>query len=321
MRIATRKSAMALAQTREVIERLRAAVPGLEPVMHTREPQGDRDQVSRLLRHGGKGGAFVAEIRADLCAGRCEAAMHSLKDMPGNEETPGLVIGAFLPRDDPADAIVLREGLCLADLDRPGAMVGTNAVRRAAQLAKLYPQARIIHYRGAADTRLAKLDAGAMQALPEGGEVGPADALVMAVSGLSRIGRADRIARRLDPADILPAIGQGIVAVECAADDWTTRERLARIDDPAARACATAEREVLWWLDGHCNMPVAGHAAIDGDTMRLRAAVMAPDGDRTIETATEGPANEPRTLGRRVALDLIRQGALELIAESEPANG
>ena len=309
---------MALAQTREVMEALAAAWPGLDVAMHTREPRGDRDQVSRLDRHGGKGGAFVAEIREDMAAGRCRAAMHSLKDMPGNEEVPGLVIAAHMRRDDPADALVLREGLSLADIERPGATIGTNAVRRAAQLAQLYPQARIIHYRGAADTRLAKLDAGAMQQLPGGGEVGPADALVMAVSGLVRIGRAERIARRLPLEAVPPAAGQGIVAVECGADDWQAREWLARIDHGETRACAQAEREILWWLDGHCNSPIAALATVEGATMRLRACVLSPDGSRRAEAAREGDATRPRELGRLVALDLVNRGARDLIAENEP---
>ena len=317
-RIGTRRSVMALAQTREVMEALRAAVPGLAVAMHTREPRGDRDQVSKLDRHGGKGGAFVAEIRADMGAGRCRAAMHSLKDMPGNEEVPGLVIGAYMPRDDPADALVLREGLTPADLERPGAAIGTNAVRRAAQLSRLFPAARLIHYRGAADTRLAKLDAGAMQKLPDGGEVGPADALVMAVSGLTRIGRADRIARRLPVDAVPPAAGQGIVAVECRADDWQAREWLARIDDGAARACGEAEREVLWWLDGHCNSPIAAHASLDGEALRLRAVVLSADGARTAEAERSGPADRPRELGRAVALELVTRGAREIIGAFEP---
>ena len=312
-RIGTRRSAMALAQTREVIARLERAVPGLSGEIHTREPRGDRDQVSRLDRHGGKGGAFVAEIRADVMAGRARAAMHSLKDMPGNEETPDLVIGAYLPRDDPRDALVLHPDVAEADIRT----IGTNSVRRAALLAGLYPQAAIVHYRGAADSRIAKLDARGKQRLPDGGSVGPVDAIVLAVSGLARIGRADRIARAFSTAEMLPAVGQGIVAVECAAADFETRALLAGIDDADARACALAEREVLWLLDGHCNSPIAGHARLDGARLALEVAVMSPDGDEIIRASGEGERSWPRELGRTVALDLIGRGARELIARSD----
>ncbi len=203
------------------------------------ETKGDRDQTSLLLSHGGKGGAFVGEIRAAMLDGRLEAAMHSLKDMPGNEDTPGLVIGAMLVRDPPTDALVLREGLTLDDIKRTrgkGFKLGTNAVRRAAYARRLFPEIEIIHFRGAADTRIRKLDKGEMQRLPGGGEVGPADALIMARSGLERVGLAKRIAHDFSALEMLPAAGQGIVAVECAAADWETRAILARIDDPAARS-------------------------------------------------------------------------------------
>ena len=197
LRIGTRKSAMALAQTDEVARLLRASAGDLAVEIVKFETRGDQDQTSRLLRHGGKGGAFVAEIREAMRAGTLQAAMHSLKDVPGNEETPGLVLAATLARDAANDSLVLRPGLSL-DAFRAsrgkGFMIGTNAVRRAAYLRRLFPEATVIHFRGAADTRIAKLDRGAKQRLPDGGEVGPADALVMARSGLERIGMTARIA-------------------------------------------------------------------------------------------------------------------------------
>lgn len=321
IRIGTRKSTMALAQTEEIMRQLRAAWPGLEVAMDTFDTRGDRDQASKLLRHGGKGGAFVAEIRAAMLEGRLEAAMHSLKDMPGNEETPRLVIGAMLKRDPPEDVLVLRQGIALGDLNRDGGAgfkIGTNAVRRAACLRRLYPRAEIIHFRGAADTRIAKLDRGDMQRLAGGGEVGPADALVMARAGLERVGQAARIAYRFTTQEMLPAVGQGIIAVECVADDWETRARLARIDDSASRACAEAEREVLWLLNGHCNSPIAGHAAIAGGDMTLAALVLDEAGGAGIEATRQGPATHPRELGRAVALELLDKGAAALIARSRP---
>ena len=197
IRIGTRKSVMALAQTEEIARRLTAAVPDLDVEIVKFETTGDSDQTSKLLQHGGKGGAFVAEIRKAVLSGQLQAAMHSLKDMPGNEDTPGLVIGATLSRDPASDVLVLRRGLSIDDLTRSrgkGFKIGTNAVRRAAYARRRFPEAELIHYRGAADTRVRKLDNSEMQRLPGGGEVGPADALIMARSGLQRVGLASRIA-------------------------------------------------------------------------------------------------------------------------------
>jgi hydroxymethylbilane synthase len=273
------------------------------------------------LPHGGKGGAFVAQIREAVLSGALHAAMHSLKDMPGNEDTPGLVIGATLARDPPGDVLVLRPGLSIEDFARArgkGFKIGTNAVRRAAYARKLFPEVQIIHYRGAADTRVRKLDNAELQRLPDGGAVGPADALIMARSGLERVGLAGRIAYEFPVSEMLPAVGQGIVAVECAARDWHTRQTLALIDDPAAHRCADAEREVLWVLNGHCNSPIAGFAAIDGTQMSLTASVLDEAGTLIIEASRVGPANRPRELGRAVGLELLAKGAADIIERSRP---
>src|SRR5215203_4842783 len=168
-RIGTRKSAMALAQTDEIARQLSRAVPAIDVEIVKFETTGDIDQTGKLLPHGGKGGAFVAQIRAAVLAGELHAAMHSLKDMPGNEDTPGLVIGATLARDPPTDALVLRPGVSFEDIRRShgkGFKIGTNAVRRAAYARRLFPEIEVIHFRGAADTRVRKLDTGEMQRLP-----------------------------------------------------------------------------------------------------------------------------------------------------------
>jgi hydroxymethylbilane synthase len=319
MRIGTRKSTMALVQTQEIARRLSAAAPEVDVEIVTFETKGDTDQTSKLLMHGGKGGAFVAEIRAAILAGRLHAAMHSLKDMPGNEDTPGLVIGATLPRDPPTDALVLRAGVSLDDLRRSrgkGFKIGTNAVRRAAYARRLFADIEVIHYRGAADTRVRKLDNAEMQRLPGGGETGPADALIMARSGLERVGLASRIAHDFPPREMLPAVGQGIVAVECASADWQTRKILSLIDDASAHQCCDAEREVLWVLNGHCNSPISGYATIDGAQMTLTAAVLDEDGGEFIEVTRAGPANRPRELGRAVGLELLDKGAAAIIART-----
>jgi hydroxymethylbilane synthase len=319
MRIGTRKSTMALAQTQEIARRLAAAAPEVDVEIVKFETKGDTDQTSKLLMHGGKGGAFVAEIRDAVRSGKLHAAMHSLKDMPGNEDTPGLVIGATLPRDPPTDALVLRPGVSLDDLKRSrgkGFKIGTNAVRRAAYARRLFPDIEVIHFRGAADTRVRKLDTSEMQRLPGGGETGPADALIMARSGLERVGLADRIAHEFSPREMLPAVGQGIVAVECAANDWQTRQIMALIDDASAHLSCDAEREVLWVLNGHCNSPIAGYSTILGAEMTLTAAVLDEDGGAFIEVTRAGPANRPRELGRAVGLELLDKGAAAIIART-----
>jgi len=320
-RIGTRKSTMALAQTEEIARRLTSAIPGIAVEIVKFETTGDIDQAGKLLPHGGKGGAFVAQIREAVIAGKLHAAMHSLKDMPGNEDTPGLVIGATLSRDPPGDALVLRPGLSLDEFKRAhgkGFKLGTNAVRRAAYARRLYPDVEVIHYRGAADPRARNLDAGEKQRLPDGGAVGPADALVLARSGLERVGLASRIAYEFSAQEMLPAVGQGIVAVECAAQDFETRRILSSIDDATAHACADAEREVLWVLNGHCNSPIAGFAEVKGDQMALTASVLDHAGSRIIEASRSGPANRPRELGRAVGLELLAKGAAEIIERSRP---
>lgn len=317
LKIGTRKSTMALAQTEEIARRLKAVGTEIEIVKF--ETTGDIDQVGKLLPHGGKGGAFVAQIREAVLDGKLHAAMHSLKDMPGNEDTPGLVIGATLSRDPPGDVLVLRAGVSFDDLRRDGGRgfkIGTNAVRRAAYARRLFPEVEVIHFRGAADTRVRKLDRCELQKLPDGGAVGPADALIMARSGLERVGLADRIAYEFPIDDMLPAVGQGIVAVECAAHDFETRRILSGIDDATAHACADAEREVLWVLNGHCNSPIAGHAEVRGAQMSLMASVLDHSGHRIIEAQRSGPANRPRELGRAVGLELLAKGAADIIERS-----
>jgi len=320
-RIGTRKSTMALAQTEEIARRLVAAVPGIDVEIVKFETTGDSDQTGKLLPHGGKGGAFVAQIREAVVAGQLQAAMHSLKDMPGNEDTPGLVIGATLSRDPPGDVLVLRPGISFDGLKRArgkGFKIGTNAVRRAAYARRLFAEIEVIHFRGAADTRVRKLDNGEPQRLPDGGAVGPADALIMARSGLERVGLAARIAYEFPISDMLPAVGQGIVAVECAAHDWESRRILGAIDDVAAHRCADAEREVLWVLNGHCNSPIAGYSVIDGASMTLTASVLDESGGLFIEASRSGPSDRPRELGRAVGLDLLAKGAAEIIERSRP---
>ena len=166
---------MALAQTEGIARQLRAEVPGVEVEIVKFATAGDTDQVSKLLRHGGKGGAFVAEIRKAVCDGKLQAAMHSLKDVPGNEKPAGLTFGALLTRDSPVDSLVTRGGLSFAEIQRVhgrGVKIGTNSVRRADYLRRLLPEVRVLHFRGAADTRIRKLDTLQPQRMPDGRSAG-----------------------------------------------------------------------------------------------------------------------------------------------------
>ncbi|MEM7477630.1 MAG: hydroxymethylbilane synthase [Planctomycetota bacterium] len=321
MRIGTRASTMALAQTGDIATAYRVAHPDKPVEIVEFSTKGDRDQTSRLDIHGGKGGAFVSEIRDAIRENRLDAAMHSLKDMPGDEETPGLVIGAYMKREPIEDALILREGEtydAFVARGGEGYKIGSNSVRRRALLGRLYPAAEVIHFRGAADTRIKKLDEGTMQMLPDGNAVGPADALILARCGLERLGVAHRAAHIFSPEELAPALGQGIVAVECRANDFRTLEALAAVDDPDARVSAIAEREMLWILNGHCNSPIAGHGTVNGDAITLYGAVMSEAGDEIIESRLEMSRERPRELGRAVGMALLDLGAAALIEKSRP---
>jgi len=318
MKIGTRSSVMAIAQTTEIARQLKTAL-NLDTEIVQFNPRGDRDQVAKLDRHGGKGGAFVAEIRDAIRQATLDAAMHSLKDVPGDEETPELVLAAYLERESWKDALVFHPDCMVEDFEEKrgsGYKIGTNSVRRAAYLKRLYPACEIIHYRGAADTRIRKLDERAMQNLPDGGEVGPADGLIMAVSGLQRVGLEARIAKVFSAQEMLPAIGQGVVTVECQKNDWETRRTLSHIDHEETRICALAEREVLWILNGHCNTPISGLATLSRDLLTLDAAVLSVDGGEIIEVSLNGDRDRPRELGRAVGLKLLEKGAARLIKET-----
>ena len=224
---------------------------------------GDRVQTRLLAEIGGKG-LFTKEIEEALLDGRIDLAVHSLKDM----ETvlpAGLAIGAVLKRDDPRDVLVGRDALTLAALPR-GARVGTASLRRRAQLLRMRPDLAVVPIRGNVNTRLAKLDAGEVEAL------------VLALCGLERLGKAGAIGEILDVDVMLPAVAQGALAIECRALDDTVRNLLAPLHDEPSAACVLAERSMLEALDGSCRTPIAGLATIDGDRLSLDALLLSPDG-------------------------------------------
>jgi hydroxymethylbilane synthase len=295
---ATRPSALARWQTRWVIQALQAAHPGLtceEQVITTR---GDRILDKPLPEIGGKG-LFTQELEAELLSGHVHAAVHSLKDLPV-ENPDSLTVGAIPARADPRDVLVSAGGYTLETLP-PGAVVGTSSLRRAAQVLALRPDLVVKPLRGNVDTRLRKaLD-------------GDYDAILMAGAGLSRLGLQEHASQWLPLEQILPAPGQGALAVQCRATDPACLDLLAALDDPATRLAATAERAFLNGLGGGCAVPVAAFASTYGDPacIHLSGLVASADGKRAVKVSAEGA--DPLKLGSRLAGQALSQGAGEIL--------
>lgn len=298
VRVGTRKSPLALWQTRWVIARLQEAWPGLHFEEVPMVTQGDL-VLDRPLDQAGGRGLFVAEMEEALLAGRIDLAVHSMKDLP-IELAPGLVLGPVPPRADPRDLFVSRQGWqSLAQLP-PKARVGTSSPRRRAQLLAQRPDLEIVPVRGNLGTRLRKL------------EEGQVDGLVLAVAGLARMGY-ELAGFPLEPPLFLPAVGQGALALELRADDPWLRERLAPLGDPAATAEVAAERALLRHLGGGCHLPIAAWARASGDRLTLQARVISPDGARHLDGQLTGPLSEAASLGERLAGELLARGARDLL--------
>jgi hydroxymethylbilane synthase len=300
LRLGTRGSPLALAQAAEVRARLAAAHPALQPIDAIEivpiRTTGDRMTQGPLADIGGKG-LFTKEIEEALRTGAIDFAVHSLKDME-TALPAGLAIVAYLPREDARDALIAASGCAsIAALAR-GAVVGTASIRRKAQLLHARPDLRIVPLRGNVGTRLQKLAAGEVEAT------------LLAVAGLKRLGHADCIACLLPIEAMLPAVGQGVIAIEARADDAPTRDLLAAIEHPATAACATAERAMLAALDGSCRTPIAGFARLEGGGLVLDAMVIRPDGSALHRTRREGSASDAHALGADAGAELrSRAGA------------
>jgi hydroxymethylbilane synthase len=304
LRLGTRKSPMAVAQAEAVARLLRErAGVGVELVGLT--SFGDVSQ-AQLTQIGGTG-VFVSALRRCLLAGDIDLAVHSLKDLP-TAALPGVTLAAVPARDDPRDALVARDGAKLADLPA-GALIGTGSPRRAAQLRLMRPDTRPVPVRGNAGTRLAKVTSGEL------------DAVVLACAGLDRIGHRDLVTEVFEPDEMIPAPGQGALAVECAATEPALAELLACADDPDSRAATTAERAVLAGLQAGCHAPVGAYAAVTG-ALRLTASVIGDDGTPPVTASTAGPAGEAELIGREVARELLRRGAGRYVtAAAHTSNG
>ncbi|MEI2418258.1 hydroxymethylbilane synthase [Orrella sp. JC864] len=315
LRIGTRKSQMALRQAEAVAGAASRAAPALQTRIVARQAQADKDLKSRLSALGGKGGAFITAMREMMCRQEVDVAMHSLKDMPGNAEyyvDDRFVLGAFLPRDDPRDVLVLRKGL---ERLPAGAVIGTASVRRAAFARRLYPDATVVPFRGAADKRIERMDQGIPMQFNYGGQTPCVDALILAKSGLERLSLQHRISRVFSVGEMCPAAGQGIVVVEALRARADLAGLLAAISDRQAAYCAQAERAVLKALNGHCDSPIGCHAWIADGMLRIEAVVIAGDGKASIHVSDGSGFTDPHSLGARVGRRLNQLGAQQLLQE------
>ena len=298
LRIATRKSPLALWQSEHVAARLRAAHPGLEVELVPMSTRGDEVLDRSLAAIGGKG-LFLKELELLMQRGGSDCAVHSLKDVPMELE-PGFALPAILEREDAADAFV-SNGFANIDALPRGARVGTSSLRRQSQLRAMRPDLQLLDLRGNVGTRLGKLDGGDY------------DAIVLACAGLKRLGFDARIRARLDAPQWLPAPAQGAIAVECREDDTAMRELLAVLDDADTRVRVEAERAMNRALHGSCHVPVAAYARLDGEHLSLSGLVGSAVDGHMVRAEAKGRGDAPEGLGLEVAELLLAQGARGLI--------
>ncbi len=299
LRIATRKSPLAVWQAEHVAAALRAAHPGLQVELVGMTTKGDKILDTPLAKIGGKG-LFVKELEQGMLDGRADIAVHSMKDVPV-ELPEGLHLPVIMEREDPRDAFVSNRWSSLEELPA-GARVGTASLRRQCQLMELRPDLEYLPLRGNVNTRLKKLDAGEY------------DAIILAAAGLLRLGLAGRIRALLDPAQSLPAIGQGAIGIECRVDDERVNQLIAPLHHQPTALRVAAERAMNERLEGGCQVPIAGHAVLEDDELWLRGLVGSLDGRTILRAEIRGPARDATGLGVIVADRLLAEGADEILA-------
>ncbi len=298
IRIATRKSALALWQAEHVARLLQEAHPGIKTELVKMVTRGDKILDAPLAKVGGKG-LFVKELEHGMLEGSADIAVHSMKDVPV-DFPDGLHLAAILPREDPSDALVSNNYTSLSELPS-NVRIGTSSLRRQCQIKDKIPTCEIISLRGNVNTRLAKLDEGQF------------DAIILASAGLKRLGKADRITERLKTSDSLPAIGQGAIGIESRTDDKTVNNLIKVLHDRKTSLQVSAERALNARLQGGCQVPIAGFAEIDGSEIFLRGLVGNPDGSRIIRAERNGSIDEAEDLGRAVADELLSKGAAKIL--------
>ena len=299
IRIATRKSPLAMWQAEHVKAQLQQAHPGLEVELVGMSTQGDKILDTPLAKIGGKG-LFVKELEQGMLEGRADIAVHSMKDVPV-ELPEGLHLPVIMEREDPRDAFVSNTYASLEELPE-GAVVGTSSLRRQCQLADRRPDLKIAPLRGNVNTRLRKLDEGEF------------DAIILASAGLKRLGFKDRITAFIDTEDSLPAIGQGAIGIECRVDDEWVNGLLEPLHDDETAICVRAERAMNNRLMGGCQVPIAGFAVLNQNRIYMRGLVGEPDGSVIMRAEIQGEPGEAETLGIALAEDLLGQGADQVLA-------
>ena len=300
LRIATRKSPLAMWQAEHVAQQLRLAHAGLQVELFGMSTQGDKILDTPLAKIGGKG-LFVKELEQGMLEGRADLAVHSMKDVPV-DLPQGLHLAVILEREDPRDAFVSNQFAGLDDLPE-GAVVGTSSLRRQCQLGEKRPDLRIAPLRGNVNTRLRKLDEGEF------------DAVILASAGLRRLGFSNRITAFLEPDQSLPAIGQGAIGIECRADDEPVNRLLQPLNDEETALCVQAERAMNQRLMGGCQIPIGGYAVLNHEKIYMRGLVGNPDGSRVIRAENSGPAVQAEGLGLALAEDLLGQGADQILKQ------
>jgi hydroxymethylbilane synthase len=298
IKLATRKSLLALTQSTWVKEQIERHHPGVAVELVKITTTGDKILDVPLAKVGGKG-LFVKEIEDALLDGRADLAVHSMKDVP-TELPEGLHLGIVPERENPRDAFVSRKYRDVSDLPH-GAKVGTSSLRRKSQLARLRPDLMIEDLRGNLDTRLRKLDEGKY------------DAIVLAAAGLNRLGMADRITALLSPEQMLPAIGQGALGIELRRDDDELFAVLSFLNHPATVTAVAAERSFLQRLEGGCQVPIGAHATIEGDTVTLTGLIASVDGREILQDRISGPPAEAAGLGTTLADKLLAMGGRKIL--------
>jgi len=306
LRIATRRSRLALWQAEHVAALLRDAHPGLTVELVPMVTEGDRILDRALAEVGGKG-LFIKELEVAMFEGRADLAVHSMKDVPA-ELPEGMVLAAVLERADPRDAFVSNRHETLDALPL-GATVGTSSLRRQCQLRHARPDLKILQLRGNVDTRLRKLDEGDY------------DAIILAAAGLKRLGLEARIASLVPTESSLPAVGQGVIGIECRGADAATRQLLAVLEHAATRTCLMAERAFAARLEGSCQSPVAGFAELTDGRLRVRGLVGAPDGTQVFADEVGGDPSQAAALGDGLAARLLEAGAGPLLDALRSAAG